>query len=66
MQREIKTQEIGLILNSIDSEDDVIYWKCFFAPKWYETSSMTIDRCLKHIVIPGIANSYNPGSMSLN
>lgn len=46
-QEKIKTQEIKLILKSIDSEEDVIYWDCYFTPTWYETNNMTIDRCLK-------------------
>lgn len=40
-------EEMNLILNSIESEEDVLFWKCVFKPKWYETKDMTIKRCLK-------------------
>lgn len=42
-------EETTLILNSIESKEDLEFWKCYFKPKWYETNNMTVERCLDNI-----------------
>ena len=48
-QLNLSNTEINLLLNNIETIEDVEYFKCVYGkPKWYEfTDTQVINRCIK-------------------